>query len=142
MTKASPDLTSADLSADPDPAAPSWLPIGVLLAGSGVLHLVSPKPYEYLIPKALGDPKPWVLWSGVLELGVAAGLAVPRTRRVAGLAAAALFVGVFPGNLEMARKVVLSERSSALWKAGNLARLPLQIPMVTRSLRIARAAKR
>ena len=58
-----------------------------------------------------------------------------RTRRLAALAAAALFVAVFPGNLNMVR----------LWwdkpwpmRIVALARLPLQIPMITEALKISR----
>ena len=59
------------------------------------------------------------------------------TRRLAALAAAALFIAVFPGNLNMVR----------LWwdkpwpmRIIALARLPLQIPMVTAALKVARTA--
>ena len=40
--------------------------------------------------------------SGVAELICAVGLLHPRTRRLAGLASAAVLVGVFPGNIKMA----------------------------------------
>ena len=73
--------------------------------------------------------------SGVAELGIGAALLVPRLRRSAALAAVALFVAVFPGNINMCR----------LWwdkpwpmRIVALARLPLQIPMVTAALKLAR----
>ena len=58
-----------------------------------------------------------------------------QTRRSAALAAAALFLAVFPGNVNMVR----------LWwdkpwpmRIFALARLPLQIPMITAALKVAR----
>ena len=118
---------------------PRWWPIAALLAGSGVLHLARPEVYRALIPRPLGDPDPWILWSGVAELACAAGLAVPRTRRLAGLASAGLFVGVFPANVTMTVRAVRSRRASPGYKAATVARLPLQVPLVTHSLKIARS---
>ena len=79
----------------------------------------------------LGDPRPWTYLSGLAELAVGAAVAVPRTRRWGGLAAAALFVAVFPGNLYMA----LEPGEVPRWVA--LARLPLQVPLVLWGLQVA-----
>lgn len=102
------------------------------------MHLVKPQPYDGLIPRALGAPRPWVYGSGVAEIACAAALLVPRTRRVGALAAAALFVGVFPGNLTMASRALRSPRASAGTKALTVVRLPLQVPLVTWALAVAR----
>jgi uncharacterized membrane protein len=125
-------MTSPDETAD-------WKALALLLGGSGVLHFVIPKPYESIVPKAFGNPTPWVRWSGVAELACAAGLALPRTRQLAGLASAGLFLGVFPANLDMTVRAFRSPKASPAWKAALVARLPMQIPMVTRSLRLARS---
>ncbi len=62
-----------------------------------------------------------------MELALAAGIAVPRTRRTAALAAAGFFVGVFPANVQMA----LDWRDRpAPQKAAAYGRLPLQLPLV------------
>ncbi|MFI7589199.1 hypothetical protein ACIB24_19210 [Spongisporangium articulatum] len=120
---------------------PAHWPLVTLLLGSGTIHLAAPQLYEGMIPKSLGAPRPWVTWSGVVELGIGAALLSRRTRRPAALAAAALFAGVFPGNVTMAAKALRSSRASTAWKAATLARLPLQVPMVTQSLKVARAQK-
>ena len=77
--------------------------------------------------------------SGVAEVGVAAALAAPRTRKAGAAAAVALFLAVWPGNINMCR----------LWwdkpwpmRAIAIARLPLQIPMITQALAIRRHAPR
>ena len=117
---------------------PSWRPLAVLLAAAGVTHLAAPKVYAPLIPKALGRPEPWVLWSGVAELACAAGLLHPRTRPAAARASAALFVAVYPGNVQMAVDAVRSAKASPALKAVAVGRLPLQVPLVRWALRVAR----
>jgi uncharacterized membrane protein len=113
------------------------LALAALLGGSGVLHLWRPRVYRGLIPRALGDPGPWVLGSGVAELACAAALAVPATRRTGGLASAALLVGVFPGNITMAvRSRGRTGRAAVAW-----ARLPLQVPLVAWAWSVARAPR-
>jgi|tagenome__1003787_1003787.scaffolds.fasta_scaffold20277923_2 uncharacterized membrane protein len=118
---------------------PAWKSLALLLAGSGVLHFAVPKPYESIVPRALGNPKPWVQVSGAAELLCAAGLAFAPTRRLAGLASAGLFVAIYPANLDMAARAMRSPKASTAQKAALIARLPLQIPLVVRSLRLARA---
>jgi uncharacterized membrane protein len=103
-----------------------------LLAVAGTSHLAWPQAYDGLVPPFLpGSAKTWTLVSGGAELAVAAGVAAPRTRRRGGLAAAVLFVAVFPGNLWM----VVEPGSVPRWAA--LARLPLQVPLVLWGLQVA-----
>ncbi|GAA4353694.1 DoxX family protein [Angustibacter luteus] len=118
-----------------------WKPLAALLATSGALHFARPRPFESIVPRQLGDPGPWVAVSGAAELACAAGLALPRTRRWAGLATAALFVGVFPANVQMAVTAQRSARASRGYRAGTLARLPLQAPLVAWALAIARTPR-
>jgi uncharacterized membrane protein len=63
-----------------------------------------------------------------------------RTRRPAAIASAALLVAVFPGNVQHAARAMRSSRTSRGYRAGTLARLPLQAPLVTWALRVARQA--
>jgi len=110
------------------------------LAVAGTLHLVKPQPYDALIPRFLGRPRPWVYGSGVVELACAAALVVPASRRLGALASAAMFVGVFPGNVTMAAKALRSPRASGTAKTLTVARLPLQAPLVWWALDVARRA--
>ena len=106
------------------------------MLGVGTLHFVAPKPFDGIIPVELpGSARFYTYASGVAELVVGALLLPLRTRRLAALAAAALFLAVFPANVNMCR----------LWwdkpwpmRIIALARLPLQIPMITAALKIAR----
>ena len=107
-----------------------------MLAATGVLHIVAPKQFDTIVPRWLPGPRRrWTYLSGAAELGVAAAVAAARTRRWGGLVAAALFVAVFPANVQMA----LAWRTKPLpYRAAAWARLPLQIPLIAWALRASR----
>ncbi|MEY9926760.1 putative membrane protein [Catenulispora sp. GP43] len=105
------------------------------LAAAAATHFLAPRPYDAMVPRSLpGSPRTWTHISGVAELAVAAAVANPRSRRQGGLAAAALFVAVFPANVKMARD--WSDRPAPL-RAAALGRLPLQVPLVWWALKVA-----
>ena len=104
------------------------------LGGSGVIHLVRPRTYEWLVPPELGDARRWVLVSGVAEIGTAALMAVPATRRAGGWAAAGLLTAFVPAHLHTFR--VVPRKPVPLTVAA--LRLPLQAPMIGIALRVAR----
>ncbi len=107
-----------------------------MLLGMGVLHFVAPKPFDTVVPAELpGSPRFYTYASGVAELGTGALLLAPRTRRLGALAAVALFVSVFPANVNMVR---LWRDKPLPMRIGAIARLPLQIPMITQALKIYR----
>ncbi|MGW0394667.1 DoxX family protein [Streptomyces sp. NPDC003042] len=109
-----------------------------LLAGAAVAHAVAPEKFDAIVPRSLpGNPRQWTYASGVAELALAAGIAHPRTRRMAALATAAFFVGVFPANVKMAAD---SRRGSPTVRAVSYARLPLQVPLVLWAREVSRRA--
>jgi uncharacterized membrane protein len=108
-----------------------------LFAVSGVVHLVKPAFYEPLMPSWVPAHREVILASGVAELVGAVGMLFPPTRRLAGIASAALLVGVFPGNVKMA--VDASRTRNTPFKAVALARLPLQLPMIRGAWRAGKA---
>lgn len=106
------------------------------LAAMGVLHFAKPEPFDAIIPPYIpGPPRAWTYASGVAELAVAGLLAVPNTRRVGAAAADALFVAVFPANVEMAR-----QWRDRPWQQQlvTLGRLPLQGAMIAQAEQIRR----
>lgn len=115
--------------------------LAVLLGGAGVTHFLRPRGYDRIVPAGL-PPRTTTLLSGVAELGIAAGLLVPATRRASGIAAAALFLAVFPANVTMARRTLDSPRSSRATRLVSVLRLPLQAPLVVWALRVGRHAPR
>ncbi|MBM9462741.1 hypothetical protein JL108_04715 [Aeromicrobium sp. YIM 150415] len=106
-----------------------------LLAGAGVVHFVKPEPFARIVPEVLPAKTELVYASGAAELVCAGLLALPRTRRFGGLAAAGLLAAVFPANVQMAVDVVRSPRASTAFKIGTVARLPLQWPLIRAALR-------
>ncbi|MEH0474500.1 hypothetical protein ACN6K4_007250 [Streptomyces hayashii] len=109
-----------------------------LLAAAGAAHFAVPRPFDAIVPRALpGSPRKWTYASGVAELALAAGVALPRTRKTAALASAALFVGVFPANVKMAWD--WRHRPTPL-KAAAIGRLPLQAPLVLWARSVAAGA--
>ncbi|MER7624535.1 hypothetical protein [Streptomyces sp. NPDC126503] len=107
-----------------------------LLIGAGAAHLAAPRPFDALVPRSLpGSPRTWTRLSGIAEIAVGAAVAAPRTRRTGALAAAVLFVAVFPANVKMAYD--WRHRPAPL-RAAALARLPLQAPLVLWALRVHR----
>ncbi len=108
--------------------------LAALLIGVGTTHFLAPKPFDTIVPAELpGSPRFYTYASGVAELATGTLLLPRRTRRFGALAAALLFVAVLPANINMVR----------LWwdkpwpmRIAALARLPLQIPMITAALKV------
>ncbi|TCK25063.1 DoxX family protein [Pseudonocardia endophytica] len=75
--------------------------LGVFLLVAGVAHLVIPDEFRAQVPPFLPAPGAIVFVSGLVELvaGGAVLLTPVRRRPWVGLAVAALFVVVFPGNV-------------------------------------------
>ncbi|MFD6197659.1 MauE/DoxX family redox-associated membrane protein [Mycobacteriaceae bacterium NPDC060252] len=112
--------------------------LAAVLLGVGVVHFVAPKPFDAIVPAQLpGEARFYTYASGVAELGTGALLLAPKTRRLGGTLAALLFLAVFPANVNMARQ--WWDKPLPL-KLGAIARLPLQIPMITEALKVRRTA--
>lgn len=119
--------------------AASAVALAGLLVGAGASHFAVPGVYDAMIPSVLpGAPRAWTYGSGVTELGVAAALLAPRTRRAGALAAAALFAGVLPANVKMA--IDARHSDSVAYRVGTILRLPLQAPLITWALRVRHRA--
>lgn len=115
----------------------------VLFTASGILHLVRPGAFDAQVPSFLPARTAVVVVSGVLELACAALLVAPRTRRLGGLATAALLVAIFPGNLWQTWEAWQDHRDGEAgtgYLVGTLVRLPLQAPLVWWTWRLWRRA--
>ncbi|AGF72734.1 DoxX family protein [Corynebacterium halotolerans] len=106
--------------------------------GAGILHFVRPEPFDSIVPPPIpGSARFWTYTSGAVELVTATLLAYPRTRRAGGLAATGLLLAVWPANIHL----VGLWRDEVWWKKMiALARVPLQLPMITGAWRIWRSA--
>ncbi len=105
-----------------------WL-LAVAVGLSGVLHFTARSTYEAMIPAWLPAHRALVLISGVFEILGAVGLLVPDTQRFAAWGLIALFVAVFPANVNMAvNKLPLGRKRVPTWTLW--ARLPLQLAFI------------
>lgn len=121
-----------------------WRALGLaaLLGAAGAAHFVVPDGYAAIVPRALPAPRLWVYGSGVAELGCAALLVAPRTRRLGGWAAAVLLVAVFPANVQMALDGGVPGASGLLGSPVAVwLRLPLQVPLVWWAVAVARGSR-
>lgn len=104
-----------------------------LLGFTGALHFLYPAPFDSIVPPQLGNRRLITHASGLAELGTAAALMFPGTRRAGGLCTAALMLAVYPANLYSVKKYWRHPRARAV----ALARLPLQVPLVRAGWNIA-----
>jgi uncharacterized membrane protein len=112
--------------------------MATFLIGMGTTHFLAPQFFDTIVPAELpGRQRHYTRASGAAEIATGMLLALPRSRKLGGLAAATLFFAVFPGNVNMVR----------LWwgkpwpmRLIAIARLPLQAPLVTAALKIRRNA--
>jgi uncharacterized membrane protein len=99
------------------------------MTAAGVMHFVNPGAYVAMMPSALPAPLLLVQISGVAEIAGGLGLILPQTRRAAAWGLVALFIAVFPANVNMAvHHLPLDGKPVApalLW-----ARLPLQLVLI------------
>jgi uncharacterized membrane protein len=105
-----------------------WL-LAIVMVAAGANHFLSPGSYVAMMPDAL----PWhlalVYASGVAEIAGGLGLLVPRTRRAAAWGLIALFIAVFPANINMAvNELPLGTSTVPAWALW--ARLPLQLVFI------------
>ena len=95
---------------------------------TGTLHFVIPRSYEAMVPEPV-PAKEAVAVSGVAEILGGLGLILPQTRRLAAWGLIALFIAVFPANVNMAVNHLPFNgkpvEPALLW-----ARLPLQLVLI------------
>ncbi len=109
----------------------------IAMMAVGVLHFTSPAGFVAIVPKALPAPLALVYISGAAEILGGAGLLVRRVRRAASIGLVALYVAVFPANINMALNDVQPE-GVHLPKAALYARLPFQALFIVVALWVGR----
>ena len=73
--------------------------IGLAFAFFGIGHFVQTEAMTQMLPSFVPFPTEMVLLTGILELAVALGLFLPKTRKMAGYAAIAVRIVFFPVNV-------------------------------------------
>lgn len=106
-----------------------WL-LGVAMISIGVMHFVNPAPFVAIMPAFL----PWhleLVWiSGAFEIALGAGVLLPATRRASAWGLVALYLAVFPANINMAVNGISPPGGPDIpsWLAWG--RLPLQLVLI------------
>lgn len=104
-----------------------WLLAGGVIY-AGTRHFVNSEPFTQIVPRQLPAPRMLVFVSGACEIAGGVGLLMPPLRRPAAWGLVALFVAVFPANVNMAMHHItlgLNIKPWMLW-----ARLPLQAVLI------------
>jgi|HubBroStandDraft_6_1064221.scaffolds.fasta_scaffold164275_4 uncharacterized membrane protein len=97
-----------------------------VMIGIGIVHFVMPDPFVRIVPGWLPAPLALVWVSGVFEILGGVGLLVPRARRAASYGLVALYVAVFPANVNMAVNHLTFDGVHAVPPVLLWLRLPLQ----------------
>jgi len=113
--------------------------LSLLLLAAGVNHFVNPEAYDRLVPRSLPAHRTITYVSGLAELVCAAAVATPRSRRAGGWLTAALFVAVFPANVQLALDGGFGGSSFFGSATAAWLRLPLQVPLIAWAVQVARA---
>lgn len=113
-----------------------WILI-IIFALSGILHLINPAAFMWLMPPWLPEPIFLIYLSGVFELVCAIGLIFKK--RWAGWLSALVLLAIWPANIWYAFSVIPGGDLGLIALAW--LRLPLQIPLIYYSVKFARSKK-
>ena len=103
----------------------------------GIKHFTAPDFFVLIVPRFLPAPLLLVQISGFFEALGGLGLLIPTVRRAAGIGLVALYVAVFPANINM---VVHPELGGTLPLWALWARLPFQILFIVVALWVSQPA--
>jgi uncharacterized membrane protein len=106
--------------------------VAAILGPAGIAHFANPEFFDPIVPSWMpGSARTTTYVSGVFELAAAILVAIPRTRRIGGFLALAVFVGVYPANIQAALDGGMKEMDPPFDSAlAAWLRLPLQLPMI------------
>ncbi|RZM78657.1 DoxX family protein [Leptolyngbya iicbica] len=103
--------------------------LAVCMVVAGVLHFAQSTPFIRIVPDFLPAPAALVYISGAIEILLGIGLLVPATRQFAAWGLVALFIAVFPANLNMAiNHIKIAGIPDAWWFQA--IRLPFQLVLI------------
>jgi uncharacterized membrane protein len=102
--------------------------LALLMLAAGTFHFAHPEPFVAIVPDYLPHPLALVYVSGCFEILGGLGLLIPRVSRQAAWGLIALFVAVFPANVNMALHQL--PIGGEVHPIGNWLRLPLQAVLI------------
>jgi uncharacterized membrane protein len=96
---------------------------------AGTLHFVQTEPFVRIVPGFLPAPAALVYISGVIEILLGIGLLIPATQKLSAWGLVALFIAIYPANLNMAFNDIHLEGVPNGWWFQAI-RLPLQFVLI------------
>ena len=75
--------------------------LGLPLIWIGIMHFQDPAWFEPIVPKLIGYPTFWVYASGLFEIGLGAGLLIPRSRQISGYGISLMLIVLYWANFNM-----------------------------------------
>lgn len=114
----------------------------IAMVSVGILHFVNPEPFVRIVPAFLPAPLALVYISGVFEIALGIAIHPGKTRKLAAWGLVALYLAVFPANINMAiHQIQLSPDSHMpVWMMW--ARLPFQALFIFVALWVGDILKR
>jgi uncharacterized membrane protein len=115
--------------------------LALAMVSVGALHFATPAPFVRIVPAWLPAPLALVYVSGFFEALGGLGLLVPRARRAASIGLVALYVAVFPANVNMALHDIALDGVNHAPPAVLWLRLPLQAVLIAWALWVGRVGR-
>jgi uncharacterized membrane protein len=112
-----------------------WV-LAAIMVAIGIGHFVAPASFIRIVPSWLPSPALLVYASGVAEIAGGLGLVCPwpRLRRAAAWGLVALYVAVFPANVNQAVNAIQFEGGSTIPTWALWLRLPFQAMFIAWAL--------
>jgi uncharacterized membrane protein len=103
--------------------------LAVSMVIAGTLHFIKPDPFVKIVPDILPYPLALVLISGSIEIICGVGLLIPPISQTIAWLLIALFIAVFPANINMAvNNIHLEGIPNSFWLQA--IRLPFQAVLI------------
>ncbi len=103
--------------------------LAVCMVVAGILHFVATEPFVRIVPDFLPAPTALVYISGVIEIALGVALLVPSLSTLAAWGLIALFIAVYPANLNMAINHIQIDGIPDAWWFQAI-RLPFQFVLI------------
>ena len=116
--------------------------VAIGMVAVGVLHFARPAPFVRIVPEVLPAPLALVYISGFFEVLGGLGLLWSRTRRWASWGLIALYLAVFPANINMAVGEIQLTPGGTIPPWAMWARLPFQAVIIGLVWWLGRPAER
>lgn len=112
--------------------------LAIAMVAVGISHFTSPGGFVRIVPAWLPAPLLLVHLSGLAEIALGVLLIPKQTRRLASYGLVALFVAVFPANINMAVNQIQIDPASPIPVWAMWARLPVQLVLIAIAIWVGR----